>query len=172
MYHPAMAWRKPKVVDDPTPAAARIAALLLLGRRELSSRQLRDRLRRKGFPDDVIDQAFADLQSTGALDDTRAARARARHDLVVRRHGRARVMRQVQAMGVDADTARDAVSAAFDDVDEAQLIEEALSRRLRNAPFPSDPQAVRRLHGWLLRRGFDGDKVTQVLRRMRGQVPS
>src|SRR4029453_14535357 len=108
--------------DDPTPAAARTTALLLLGRRELSSRQLRDRLRRKGFPDDVIDQAFAELQSTGALDDTRAARARARHDLVVRGHGRARVLRQAQAMGVDGDTAREAVSAAFDDVDEGQMI--------------------------------------------------
>jgi regulatory protein len=165
MYHPAMAWRKPKVVDDPTPAAARTTALLLLGRRELSSRQLRDRLRRKGFPDDVIDQAFTELQSSGALDDTRAARARARHDLVVRRHGRARVLRQVQAMGVDGDTAREAVSAAFDDVDEGQMIEEALSRRLRNAPFPTDPQAIRRLAGWLLRQGFDAAKVQQVLRR-------
>jgi regulatory protein len=167
MYHPAMAWRKPKVVDDPTPAAARTAALLFLGRRELSSRQLRDRLRRRGFPDDVIDQAFADLRSTGALDDTRAARARARHDLVVRRHGRARVLRQVQGMGVDSDTAREAVSAAFDDVDEARMIEDALARRLRNAPVPTDPQALRRLHGWLLRQGFDADKVRQALRRRR-----
>jgi regulatory protein len=167
MYHPAMAWRKPKVVDDPTPAAARTVALLLLGRRELSSRQLRDRLRRKGFPDAVIDQAFAELQSTGALDDIRAARARARHDLVVRRHGRARVLRQVQAMGVDGDTAREAVSAAFDDVDERQMIEEALARRLRSAPFPTDPAAVRRLLGWLLRQGFDAETVRQVMRRRR-----
>jgi regulatory protein len=164
-----MAWRKPKVVDNPTPAAARTAALLLLGRRELSAFQLRDRLRRKGFPDSVIDQAFADLQSTGALDDDRAARARARHDVVVRRHGRARVLRQVTAMGVDNDTARDAVSAAFDDVDEAQMIDDALTRRLRNRPFPTDPAAVRRLQGWLLRQGFDGEKVNQALRRMRGQ---
>ena len=160
-----MAWRKPKVVDDPTPAAARTAALLLLGRRELSAFQLRDRLRRKGFPDNVIDQALSDLRGTGAVDDSRAASARARHDRVVRRHGRARVLRQVQAMGVDSDTAREAVSAAFDDVDETQMIEEAISRRLRNGPFPDDPAGVRRLYGWLLRQGFDGDKVSRLLRR-------
>jgi regulatory protein len=160
-----MAWRKPKVVDDPTPAAARTAALLLLGRREFSAFQLRDRLRRKGFPDCVIDQALSELQGTGAVDDSRAASARARHDRVVRRHGRARVLRQVQAMGVDSDTAREAVSAAFDDVDETQMIEEAISRRLRDRPFPSDPAAVRRFYGWLLRQGFDGDKVSRILRR-------
>jgi len=160
-----MAWRKPKVVDDPTPAAARTAALLLLGRRELSAFQLRDRLRRKGFPDSVIDQALSDLRGTGAVDDGRAASARARHDRVVRRHGRARVLRQVQAMGVDSETAREAVSAAFDDVDETQMIEEAISRRLRNGPFPDDPAGVRRLYGWLLRQGFDADKVSRILRR-------
>ena len=168
MYHRHMPWRKPKVVDDPTPAAARTAALLPLGRRELSSFQLRDRLRRKGFPDRIIDEAFADLRASGALDDTRAARARARHDLVVRRHGRARVLRQVQAMGVDGDTARQAVAAAFDDVDEAQMIEEAVVRRLRNAPLPSDPAAVRRLFGWLLRQGFDAETVKRILRRKSG----
>ncbi len=70
-------------------------------------------------------------------------------------------------MGVDGETAREAVSAAFDDVDEAQMIEDAISRRLRNGLFPSDPQAIRRLHAWLLRQGFDGDKVRQVLRRRR-----
>jgi regulatory protein len=165
MYHPRMGWRKPKIVADPTPAGARTAALLLLGRRELSSFQLRDRLRRKGFPDSIIDQAFADLAATGALDDGRAARAQARHDLVVRRHGRARALQHVQAMGVDRDTAREAVAAAFDDVDETKMIEEAVSRRLRGAPFPTDPQAVRRLQGWLLRQGFEGDKVRQILRR-------
>jgi regulatory protein len=163
-----MGWRKPKIVADPTPAAARTAALLLLGRRELSSFQLRDRLRRQGFPDSVIDQAFADLRASGALDDGRAARARARHDLVVRRHGRARVLRQVQAMGVDVDTARDAVSAAFDEIDETKMIEEALMRRLRNAPFPTDPAAVRRLAGWLLRQGFDRERVRRILRRKAG----
>ena len=165
MYDRHVAWRKPKVVDNPTPGAARTAALLLLGRRELSSVQLRDRLRRKGFPDSIIEQAFAELRATGALDDTRAARARARHDLVVRRHGRARVLRQVQAMGVDSDTARAAVSTAFEDVDKMQMIEEALERRLRNTPFPRDPAAVRRLFGWLLRQGFDGEKVSRILRR-------
>ena len=168
MYHRHVVWRRPKVVEDPTPGAARTAALLLLGRRELSSSQLRDRLRRKGFPDGVIDEAFLDLRATGALDDTRAARARARHDLVVKRHGRARVLRQVQAMGVDGDTAREAVSAAFDDVDEAQMIEEAVARRLRNAPFPTDPAAIRRLFGWLLRQGFDGEKVKRMLRGRSG----
>jgi regulatory protein len=160
-----MAWRSQKAPPDPSPAAATTAALLLLGRRELSSHQLRVRLRRKGFPDSAIDEALARLQASGALDDGRAAAAKARHDLVIHRHGRSRVLRQVQAMGVDGETARGAVAAAFDDVNEDQLLEDALSRRLRGAPFPSERSAIRRLQGWLLRQGFDGDKVRQILRR-------
>jgi regulatory protein len=166
MYDPVlMTWRGPKAPPDPTPGAATTAALLLLGRRELSAHQLRERLRRKGFPDSVIDEALVRLRATGALDDSRAAAAKARHDLVIHRHGRSRVLRQVQAMGVDSETARGAVSAAFGEVNEDQLLEDALTRRLRGAPFPTERGAVNRLQGWLLRQGFDSDKVRQLLRR-------
>ena len=75
------------------------------------------------------------------------------------------MLRQVRALGVDDDTAREAVAAAYEDVDEDRLLTEALSRRLRGQPPPTDPKAVRRLQAWLLRQGFDADAVRQLLRR-------
>jgi regulatory protein len=148
-----------------TTRAAVTAGLLMLGRRELSSRQIADRLRRKGFPHDVIEPALASLRESGALNDARAAAARARHDVTIRRHGRSRVLRQVKALGVSDETAKHAVSAAFSDVSEDQMLATALARKLRGAEPPSDPKAVRRLQGWLLRQGFEPDKVQRVLRR-------
>ena len=68
-------------------------------------------------------------------------------------------------MGVDRETAHGAVSAAFGEVNEDQLLEDALARRLRGASFPTERAAVNRLQGWLLRQGFDSDKVRQLLRR-------
>jgi len=157
-----------RLTPDPshlTTRAAVTAGLLMLGRRELSSRQLADRLRRKGFPHDVIEAALASLRESGALNDARAAAARARHDVTIHRHGRSRVLRQVKALGVGDETARQAVSAAFSDVSEDQMLATALARRLRGAEAPSDPKALRRLQGWLLRQGFDADKVHRLLRR-------
>lgn len=161
-------WGVARSTPDPsqlTPRAAVTAGLLMLGRRELSSRQLADRLRRKGFPHDAVESALASLRQSGALDDTRAAAARARHDVAVHRHGRARVMRQVKALGVNDETARQAVTAAFTDVSEDQMLANAVARRLRGSEPPSDPKAIRRLQGWLLRQGFDADRVQRLLRR-------
>ena len=157
-----------RLTPDPshlTTRAAVTAGLLMLGRRELSSRQLADRLRRKGFPGEIIESALASLRESGALDDARAAAARARHDVSIHRHGRSRVLRQVKALGVGDETARQAVSAAFSDVSEDQMLASALARKLRGAETPSDPKAIRRLQGWLLRQGFDADKVQRLLRR-------
>lgn len=141
------------------------AGLLMLGRRELSSRQIADRLRRKGFPRDAIDTALESLRQSGALNDARAAAARARHDVNIRRHGRSRVMRQVKSLGVSDETARHAVNAAFSDVSEDQMLAAALARKLRGADAPSDPKAVRRLQAWLLRQGFEPDRVQRLIRR-------
>ena len=157
-----------RLTPDPshlTTRAAITAGLLMLGRSELSSRQLADRLRRKGFPDDVIEAALASLRESGALNDARAAAARARHDVTIHRHGRSRVLRQVKALGVSEETARHAVSAAFSEVSEDQMLVSALARKLRGAEPPTDPKAIRRLQGWLLRQGFDPDKVQRLLRR-------
>jgi SOS response regulatory protein OraA/RecX len=153
---------------DPSPRGAINTGLLMLSRRELSTSQLRTRLLAKGFPPASVDAALAHLQASHALDDRRAARARARHDVAIHRRGRARVLRQVRAMGVDADAARDAVSAAFEDVDESRLLAEALERRLKGSPFPTELRDVRRLQAWLLRQGFEPDAIRRALGRRRG----
>jgi SOS response regulatory protein OraA/RecX len=148
-----------------TPASARGLVLRWLGQRELTASQVRLRLHRRHYPDDVITTALSALVANGLVDDGRAARARARHDVSIKRQGRGRVLRQVQALGVDNDTARAAVAAAFEDVDEDRLLADALTRRLRGQPMPVDRKAQGRLYGWLVRQGFDPGKVSVLFRR-------
>jgi SOS response regulatory protein OraA/RecX len=159
--------RRPEPPDPSqlTPAAARALVLRWLGQRELTTAQLRLRLRRRHCPEDTIAETLAALTADGAIDDRRAAAARARHDVAIRRRGPARVLRQVEALGVDRDTAREAVAAAFEDLDQDAMIDDALDRRLRARPFPADRAALARLYGWLVRQGFDPDKVSARLRR-------
>lgn len=154
-----------RVPPDTSPRAAASAGLLLLSRRELSASQLRTRLLRKGYPESSILPALDDLRRSGALDDARAAGARARHDVHIHRRGRARVLRQIRAMGIEGDIARDAVAAAFEDVSESRLMADALRRRLKGQPPPTGPRDIRRLQAWLLRQGFPSDAVRQLLRR-------
>jgi regulatory protein len=147
-----------------TPSAARALVLRWLGQRELTTSQVRLRLRRRHYPEDVIESTLAALAGEGTLDDQRTARARARHDVAIKRRGPGRVLRQVEALGVDRDTAREAVASAFADVDQDAMIRAALERRLRGGPIPADRAARARLFAWLLRQGFDGDRVARVLK--------
>jgi regulatory protein len=144
---------------------AYVTGLTLLARRELSEAQLRSRLARRQFPDEEIDAALTRLRRERALDDRRTALACARTQLRVKHRGRARVIRQVEALGIAREVAREAVAEVFAEIDESELLEQALERRLRGGLTLSDPATVRRVHRYLLVQGFDPGRVTALLRR-------
>jgi regulatory protein len=151
-------------VDDAT-RPAYVAALKLLARRELSEAQLRLRLERRQFEPDDIDEAVRRLRRERALDDRRAALACARTQVRVRGRGRARVVRQVESMGIARDVARSAVDEVFGDIDEAALLEQALEKRLRRGGSLDDAAGVRRVHRYLIAQGFDPSRVTNLVRK-------
>ena len=143
---------------------AYVAGLTLLARRELAEAQLRERLARRKFEPDDIDAAVARLRDEQAIDDRRTAVACARTQLQVKHRGRARVVQYIQSLGIDRDLAREAVAEVFGDVDEDELLEHALNRRLRHGMALSDPAVFRRVHRYLLGQGFDAGRVTALLR--------
>jgi regulatory protein len=131
---------------------AYVTGLRLLARRELSTPQLRARLAARGCPPEAIDAALERLRADGALDDRRMARAFASTAARVKHRGRLRILRELEASGIDRDTARVAIEAVFDEVDEATVLERAIARRLRGAI--RDEAHFRRLHQYLIRLGF------------------
>jgi regulatory protein len=147
------------------PDRAYIVSLTLLARRELSEAQVRTRLAKRKFEDNEIDAAMTRLKRERALDDRRTALACARTQVRIKHRGRARVVRQIEALGIARDIARDAVAEVFAELDEPSLLEQALDRRLRHGLSLSDPVVFRRMHRYLLGQGFDPGHVTTLLRR-------
>ena len=143
---------------------ARTAAIRLLARRELSAAQVRERLLRRGHPEHAADEAIVRLRESGLIDDARVARAFARTRATVKRLGRERIVRELQHMGIDRETARSAVDDVFGAVDEAALLETALDRRLRRGVALDDPAVQRRLHAALVRQGFAPGAVGRAIR--------
>ena len=144
---------------------AYVAGLTLLARRELAEAQLRTRLARRKFDEEEIDAAVTRLRRERALDDRRTALACARTEVRLRHRGRVRIVRQIEALGIAREVAREAVAEVFADIDETELLEQALERRLRGRVALSDPAAFRRVHRYLLAQGFDPERVTALLRR-------
>ena len=84
-----------------TRPSAYVDALNLLTRRALSCTECRDRLLARQHPEDKVDEAIARLVENGSLDDKRLAQAHARTAVEIKGRGRLRVVRELQARGVD-----------------------------------------------------------------------
>jgi regulatory protein len=147
-----------------TAAEAYLSGLKLLARRELSEAQLRTRLARRQLDPDDIDAAVERLRRERALDDRRVALACARTEIRLRQRGRARVVRQIESLGIARDIARAAVSEVYAEIDEAVLLEQALDKRLRRGVSLDDTADVRRVHRYLIAQGFEPSQVTAALR--------
>jgi regulatory protein len=147
------------------PGDAYVTALRLLGRRELSEVQLRQRLARRGHPESDVDDAIARLKAERALDDERVAAAIARTETAVKRRGRLRVKRQIESAGIASSTAKRALDETFSDIDEDALLEGALARRLRGREAVTRLE-LQRLYRYLIGQGFEPDRVSQRLRRI------
>jgi regulatory protein len=155
----------PAIPADPDDArkAAHAAALRLLAGRELSGARVSDRLRARGFPDDVVTEAVARLTAAGVIDDRRAAQAAARTLVTVRQRGRHRVGRELEQLGFDKDLAREALDCVLGESDEAAVLAKVVASKLRGRRSIPDPAAYRRLFSALLRRGFPAELIREAL---------
>jgi hypothetical protein len=79
-------------------------ALKLLGRRELSETQIRQRLARRKHDANAINAAIDRLLEERSIDDVRVAEAIARSQTSLRKRGKLRVRLQIERAGIAAAT--------------------------------------------------------------------
>lgn len=144
--------------------AAHRAAQRAIARRAHARFDLRRRLLQKQHPPAAVDAALERLAAVGLIDDARFARdyaaAKAR-----RGRGPARLVRDLQAQGIDRRIAEDAVrsSLAAEGADPTDAIRALAEKRaLQLAGLPASVRK-RRLVAFLARRGFGGADVRELV---------
>jgi regulatory protein len=137
----------------------------MLGRRELSERQVRQRLQRRGYDQESIDAAIVRLTRDRSLDDERAARAMAHAEATLRKRGTLRVKRRLEAAGIAPAVAQRAIEEVFQSIDSDGLMDAALRRRLRGRERIADDREFQRLYRYLTGQGFEPERVLALLRR-------
>ena len=135
----------------------------MLARRELSERQVRQRLARKQHEPDDIDTAIARLREERALDDSRVAEAIARMETSIRKRGKMRVRQQIERAGIAKSTAKDAIDQVFATIDDEALLQASLEKRLRGRETMADDREFQRLYRYLVGQGFESDRVLKAL---------
>lgn len=119
-------------------------------------------MRRRGAPPEVAAAVTADLAARGYLDDA----AFARHWVTTRAargYGAARLRAELRGRGV-APALIDAALSALDRADQLEEARRLARRRLAGLTRVAPAKAAARLRDHLLRRGFPGGVVTEVVR--------
>ncbi|HEY6090513.1 MAG TPA: regulatory protein RecX [Gemmatimonadales bacterium] len=148
--------------------AAHRAALRALARRAHARLDLRRRLLQKQHPPHAVDGALERLSAAGLLDDLRyafdyaASKAR-------RGRGPARLVRDLQAQGVERRTAEDAVrrSLAAEGVDPHDAVRALAQKRAKQLAGLPPVVRKRRLVAFLARRGFNGGEIREVVESLK-----
>lgn len=143
---------------------AREAALRLLAVRPRSAAELLRRLRMKGYEPEIGEEVIARLRELGMIDDAAFAGLVVRDRVRLRPQGARRLANELRAKGVDAETASAAIRETLEgeQTDERELARRA-AEKWRPRPGEEPASARRRLHGFLARRGFDGDVIREIL---------
>ena len=144
--------------------AAFEAAVKLLARRALSEAVVREKLLRKGHPDEDVDRAVERLARAGYLDDQRVALEAILHHSR-RGHGPVRVDERLCALGVSGEAIARAWEEAGADygIDPRQILKDQVQRRLPRSRSSCDEATLRRVYNALLRAGFEEAEVRSEL---------
>lgn len=140
---------------------AKLRAMHLLERADRTEAALRQKLA-ANYPEEVVEEAMEYVKSFGYVDDRRYAENYIRYRAQTK--GRIQIFQELQKKGVD----RQLITAAWEEVasveemDERELIRALV---LKKHPTGSrlDEGQMRRLQGFLARRGFSWGDISAVL---------
>lgn len=137
---------------------ARTHALSLISYRMRSVKELRDRLKRKKYRDELIERTVSRLQQIGLLDDRKFADAYVHARLTQRPAARRVIEQELCGRGIAAGIIAEVLAEQYPVEHEASIARDLAagkSRQLRGDPI----KASKRLSDYLLRRGFSWDII-------------
>jgi regulatory protein len=136
-------------------------AFRYLGRRDRTVLEVRRYLEDKRVEPPAIEEALAELETQGYLDDAGFARRFAEDKRLLEDWGADRIERRLVALGVPVEIVRDTVSAR----DRAGGLEAARALLARRFPLlDDDPREQRRALGVLVRKGYEPELASDAIR--------
>lgn len=138
----------------------------LLSVRERSSLELRERLTRNGFPEDVTDEAIERLSRSGLLSDSRFASSYIRGKLNLG-WGEQRIAKELRGFGIDLYAQCGYPNDYIDDCSEVDRAREVIEKTTIHSAHPR--QAVYRR---LLSKGYSTDIAYRVAREYEENHPN
>ena len=149
-----------KIEQEVVLKRAKLYAMHLLEDMDRTESGLREKLRRAMYPEKAVEGAVEYVRSFGYLDDGRFAEnfVRSRKNLKSRKEIRALLTQK----GVDSEKIDAAFEICYGEEDE-RAAAAALLRKKRFDPDTADEAEIRKICGYLARKGFRYETVRQVI---------
>jgi regulatory protein len=136
----------------------------LLAAKPRSIRELRERLLEKQWTNaEIVDAVIEKLKGYKYLDDEHYARETALSKLRQRPQGKRRLQQTMAQKKLDKETVASAITEAFEQLPEEDLIDAVIQKRLRLKGKPETREDTKKFYDHLLRQGFDYDLIRTKL---------
>ncbi len=146
---------------------ARNAAYRVLTFRPRSYAELEQKLREREFDESVIREVLADLERLGYVNDRQFAGQWAAARLRLKGLGRRRIEQELRRKGVPQEILREAVAEAVPPDEEREAAVKAAEKKLRTMLSVSSDVRMRRLAGFLERKGFSSEITRSIIHMVR-----
>ncbi len=138
-------------------------AAYLLDFGDKSKRALSDKLRKKGYANDVCEAAVAVLEKNGLLDDERLCADKLNSLAIGKLYGPRRLKTELFAKGFGASEIQNALDES--DIDYDELLERLVEKLTRHG-IPQSEKELSSLKNKLVRYGYSYDRIARVLDKL------
>ena len=146
-------------------ANAKKDAFRLLSFRARSTSELKERLLRKKYAADTVEEVLSFCAKHGFLDDEKFAKLYAVSRMQSRPAGKRMMQFELRNKGISASVAERALGS-IEDFDEKEIALEAASKRHRLMKGVSNQVSKARIYGFLKRRAFSQEAVSYALSKL------
>lgn len=139
-------------------------AMKLIGLRRRSVFEIEKRLRQKGYPSEISDEAVKDLKGFGYLDDEKFAESYINDRMNFRACGKRLLAKELRERGIDENLAESKINELMSDEKEMELAEKIIEKKIRSQNVNLEKKKLYKKFASLLQsKGFSFDIISKVL---------
>jgi regulatory protein len=145
---------------------AKACALRYLSYRDRSEFEISERLSKKEFAKNIIQETVGWLTGLGYLNDERFALAWSRSRVSTKKFGEYRLRRELSAKGLATETIEQALRIVYAESNEWDLAQACAQKKLAHLKGIDSKSKSRRLAQFLQRKGFASDTVFKTVNKL------
>lgn len=147
--------------------AAKEASLMYLGRRDHSSFEIKQKLKKKGFNEDIIESVLAELSDKDFLNDLNFSIKFISEKSEVNRWGRKKIEAELYKKGIQLKTTQQILNSFYDNLSQDQICLDLVIKRKRHFLREEDPYKRKmKIFNYLAGRGFTSSDIKKAMPRI------